>query len=164
MCGFPDNSDSWSRLIPSFEKTHHIIALNLPDYEKSNLSPGHFWGYTFHEIIAGLAIVMEPYYTNKHPIHLVGHDWGSFFCQLYTLHFEDRVTKLILLDGGKMDETGNRINAWLRFIYASWLAFCFLVSRISTVLSYLCIGLFPWFLMGPTYEVRYKRSIMLPCF
>eukprot|EP00588_Corethron_pennatum_P023298 CAMPEP_0194329480 /NCGR_PEP_ID=MMETSP0171-20130528/48476_1 /TAXON_ID=218684 /ORGANISM="Corethron pennatum, Strain L29A3" /LENGTH=266 /DNA_ID=CAMNT_0039090233 /DNA_START=142 /DNA_END=942 /DNA_ORIENTATION=- len=154
ISGYPDTSDSWKRLTPHFEKTHHIIALNLPDYHKSVLSKT--WGYSFPEMVTLLALAIEPHYKRGSPVHLVGHDWGSYVCQLYVRKLPDTVSKFVLLDVGKGDGKGPFL---LQMSYMLWLAFSFLMSRISSTVSILLITVYPWKIIGPTYDTNAPSTI-----
>ena len=97
LAGFPDHANRWSRLTPHFEDTHHIVALGLPGYQEDELPKSAFWGYTFQEIAAGLAEVIEPHYKAGSTIHLVGHDWGAFVVQLYVKKLSHTISKFIYL-------------------------------------------------------------------
>jgi len=154
ISGYPDTSDSWKRLTPHFEKTHHIVALNLPDYHKSVLSKT--WGYSFPEMVAALGFAIEPHYKRGSPVHLVGHDWGAFVCQLYVRNFPDTVSKFVMLDIGKGDQ---RHFPLLVVSYMLWLAFSFLVSKISPTVSYFLMTAYPWKIIGPTYDTDAPSTI-----
>lgn len=127
----------------------------MPGYELPKLPAGHFWGYSFDDIIAGLAAVIEPHYKTGSKIHLVGHDWGSTIVQLYAFRFPKTVDKLILVDVGKHGSDGLSLKEMLlTFGYQSWLSICFVVSRVSSRLALNLVMLYPWSFIGPTpYDV-----------
>ena len=160
LTGFPDLAKSWSRLSKHFEETHHIIALHLPDYEKKKLSSDHFWGYSFDEVVTGILTVIKPHYDAGSKIHLVGHDWGSFFAQKFETKYPNMLHKMILLDVGKkkMKEESFKDNI-LVFMYMSWLACAFLISRVSEILATIWTASYPWYCLGPCpYEVSLNIS------
>lgn len=161
LSGYPDTSDSWDRLTSGFQNSHHVVALNMPDYHKSSLS--RFWGYSFADTVAALGAAIEPHYKRGSPVHLVGHDWGSYICQLYVKKFPASVSKLVLLDVGKETVTYTKdfklVASLVRFSYMSWLAFCFIVSRLSSSISKVLINIYPWYLVGPC---PYETDVPVP--
>ena len=164
VAGFPDTATSWSRLSKHFEETHHIIALHLPDYEKEKLSSDHFWGYSFDEISSGLLEVIKPHYDAGSKIHLVGHDWGSLYAQILESKYPNLLHKLILLDVGKVKFTELSLKAIksniLILMYQIWLAFAFLISRVTETIALIWILSYPWDFIGPVpYDVSSKSYI-----
>uniref|UniRef100_A0A7S1BVF2 AB hydrolase-1 domain-containing protein n=1 Tax=Corethron hystrix TaxID=216773 RepID=A0A7S1BVF2_9STRA len=87
----------------------------MPDYHKSSLS--RFWGYSFADTVAALGAAIEPHYKRGSPVHLVGHDWGSYICQLYVKKFPASVSKLVLLDVGKETVHIPKISNWWLHLY-----------------------------------------------
>jgi pimeloyl-ACP methyl ester carboxylesterase len=147
LSGFPDSSDSWNRLAAQFEKTHHVITLAMPDYESKHLR--QWWGYSMTDIMNGLVAVIEPHVKRGSSIHLVGHDWGAAICMMYSQAYSNTITKLVLLDIGE-----RKAVCWRSLSYMLFLSWIFLVSRVSDILALLCIGLYPWGMLGPCpYEM-----------
>jgi pimeloyl-ACP methyl ester carboxylesterase len=159
--GFPDTSDSWSRLATQFEDSHHVIKIAMPDYEAKKLR--RFWGYSPEEIVKGLAFVIEPHWKKQSQVILVGHDWGSYICLLYLAAYPGTVHKFVTLDIGIRDKFD-----LVSICYMTYLAFVFLMSRIlPDQLALLFIALYPWKAIGPCpYEVRnlFNRFFFLLCF
>ncbi len=148
LCGFPDTSDSWSRLAPHFESSHHVIKIAMPDYENDRLR--RFWGYSPEDIVKGLALIVEPHWKKQSQVILVGHDWGSYICLLYLIAYPDTVHKFVTLDIGIRDTLD-----LVSVCYMTYLAFVFFMSRIlPDQLALLLIALYPWKFIGPCpYEV-----------
>lgn len=171
LCGFPDRAKSWSRITPHFEQTHHIIALHLPGYHQKDIISPHFLGYSFNDIVAGLAAVIEPHYKAGSKIHFVGHDWGSILVQLYAIQFPETLDKVVLLDVGKDDQEDFSLlalrNSVLTLMYFFWFAISFLISRISSIAATIFLACYPMPLLGPVpYEVCFCKPVefSLHCF
>lgn len=159
LSGFPDTSDSWSRLAVQFESSH-VVTLAMPDYEAPELR--RFWGYSIPDMVNGLAAVIEPHLKRGSPIYLVGHDWGAFICIYYVATYPKTVNKLVLLDIGLRDKFD-----LVSMCYMTYLSIVFLVSRVSDVLGLVLVGLYPWKAFGPCpYEVRFlfARILSIPGF
>lgn len=52
MAGWPDDHGTWSAVAPRFAKSHTIITLCMPDYDKPK--PTRWWGWKFGEIASML--------------------------------------------------------------------------------------------------------------
>lgn len=90
-------------------------------------------------------------------IHLVGHDWGSFFCQRYAHKYPEKISKLVLLDVGSLGEEGTP--AWMSILtlaYMAIFALSFVVSRlVSNWLAIFLLRCYPWKMIGPLpYETE----------
>ena len=119
-----------------------MIKLAMPDYESKNLR--QFWGYSLKEMTDGLAAVIKPHFERGSTIHLVGHDWGAGICMGYLQSYSKTVSKFVLLDVAERKKLCPR-----SLSYMLYLAFLFLVSRLSDNLALLLFGLYPWALFGP---------------
>jgi pimeloyl-ACP methyl ester carboxylesterase len=92
--GLGDDADTWAHLIPTLSQTHHIIALDLPGFGRSE-RPNRAYTLAFFE-----NVVLELMDTQQIPqAILVGHSLGAMICHTIALNHPERVTRLILLDG-----------------------------------------------------------------
>jgi len=82
--------------------------------------------------------------------------------QLYAKKFPETLSKVVLLDVGKSGNSfslSSAKNDLLMFMYTSWLATGFIISRISTRLAAFWISLYPWTSIGPCpYEKEKPAS------
>jgi len=149
MSGFPDDHNSFQKVAPSFESSHTIIRINMPDYEKTKLT--RFWGFPFYEILESLHEIILSVANKRGQVCLVGHDWGSFVSQLYISRFPNTVDKLFLLDVGHVNpRKTSRSNLLIILAYQSWIVMSFLVGRVTTTLiGDLMMAFYPWSAVGP---------------
>jgi pimeloyl-ACP methyl ester carboxylesterase len=163
LCGYPDTADMWSPIARHFEKTHHVVSINLPDYENDQLTK--LWGHSINGIVNGLHQILLSYKGSD--IYLVGHDWGSLVCQFYAERFPRSIVKLVMLDVGKSERGGaldiiaykKPLSGIVLISYFSCLAICFIISRLSETLALYLISIYPWETIGPVMKkVRFEFS------
>ena len=149
LAGFPDDQSSFNKVAPAFEDTHTVVKLCMPDYDKRKL--GRFLGYPFYEILESLHALLSLYKQKNGELTLVGHDWGSFICQLYVHRFPETVDRLVLLDVGYINPKRATLHTLVVFLsYQTWLCFSFLLGRLTfTILGDIMMGIYPWRLIGP---------------
>jgi len=132
-----------------FEENYHVITMAMPDYDGNQLR--RFWGYSFTDMVDGLAFVIEPYLKKKSQVILVGHDWGAAIGFLYLSAYPGTVDKFVTLDIGRKENVD-----WVQIFYMTYLAIVFLLSRvIPDRLASLFMALYPWKAIGPCpYETE----------
>ena len=92
--GLGDDADTWAHLIPALSQTHHVIALDLPGFGRSE-KPNRAYTLSFFE-----SVVLELMDTQQiSQAVLVGHSLGAMICHTIALNHPELVNKLVLLDG-----------------------------------------------------------------
>ena len=147
ISGFPDSHNSFDKVYPHFEATHHVIVCVMPDHDKK--AGTRLMGHSFPSIVAALAKAMEPAHEIGSPITLVGHDWGSYVSQRLTAAHPKLIHRLVILDVGYGFQTKS---LHIVLAYQFYLAFAFLVSRIPLIgnfLGLIMLAIYPWKCIGP---------------
>eukprot|EP00750_Incisomonas_marina_P017325 INCI20234.1.p1 GENE.INCI20234.1~~INCI20234.1.p1 ORF type:complete len:277 (-),score=23.26 INCI20234.1:98-928(-) len=152
MSGFPDLHNSFDKVYPQFEETHHVIVCIMPDYDKKHLS--RFFGHPFSSIVEALRDLLSEA-KECGDITLVGHDWGSYVVQRFAAAHPDMVQRLCVMDVGY----GVHAKSLPVILgYQMWLCFAFLISRIPLIGKYIAMilmAVYPWKCFGPTpHEYR----------
>eukprot|EP00388_Colpodella_angusta_P022175 GDKJ01056597.1.p1 GENE.GDKJ01056597.1~~GDKJ01056597.1.p1 ORF type:complete len:280 (+),score=44.87 GDKJ01056597.1:69-908(+) len=98
--GFPDSETMWYSMLPSM-KGHRSLLLNLP-------TCGPFKGKTetFDETLSRFKKTVDIYRKNGEKIHVIGHDFGSFYTQIFTTRYSEIVEKVYLIDIGAFFNAG----------------------------------------------------------
>jgi len=148
--GYPDLFNSFEKVYPAFESTHHIVLCVMPDYEKNGTST--FFGRTFEETVASLHEKVQQCLDvgGAGSVMLVGHDWGSYVAQRYVVTHPDTISKLVLLDVGSGEPKLSYLPVMVA--YQLWSALIFIVSRIPILgkfLGLILAAVFPWRMIGP---------------
>ena len=130
MAGFPDNCTSgWGDVLPQeLEKTHHLLFLCLPDFQKGNkvFKP---WGYSFKEIVERMHNTIQSVNKTNEKILLVGHDWGAQLSLLYENRYPQFVGKVVLLDVGLLKPPELPIvDLLLILLYQFWFAIAYIIA------------------------------------
>jgi pimeloyl-ACP methyl ester carboxylesterase len=147
--GFPDSYNSFDKVYPSFLKTHHVILVIMPYYDKANMWFPHFLGPSFDSITESLHTILQPSRSSNSRIVLCGHDWGAFCVSRYVATHPTTVHKMILLDVSAYPDP-THLPLIISYQLASVLSF--LLSRLPLlgfILGLIPIVLYPWKTIGP---------------
>lgn len=74
--GFPDNQDTWDRIVPLLEPHFHVVTYDVRGAGGSS-APDTRKGYRMNRLIDDLVAVIERVSPDGGSVHLVGHDWGG---------------------------------------------------------------------------------------
>lgn len=74
--GYPDNQDTWDRIVPLLEPDFHVVTYDVRGAGRSS-APETRKGYRIKRLLDDLVAVMERVRPDGGPVHLVGHDWGG---------------------------------------------------------------------------------------
>jgi len=163
LSGFCDDHGSFSEVVPSFQDSHTVVTMVMPDYDTQELSS--FWGYNLGEITKMFSTSLDELVPEGDKATLVAHDWGAAVAQIY-LHAagNQRVDRLVLMDvGAKIPTDAANMRAVMP--YQLWLSFSFLIERctlpiIGTLMAFV---LFPWKAIGPCpYETKMPKRTSGP--
>lgn len=76
--GYPDNSSVWDGVVHRLAERYRVVTYDVRGAGRSD-RPGQRAAYRLDTLVDDLAAVLEAV-SPDHPVHLVGHDWGSIQC------------------------------------------------------------------------------------
>lgn len=117
--GFPDNQDTWDRIVPILEPLFHVVTYDVRGAGASS-APDSRKGYRINRLVDDLVAVIERVRPDGGPVHLVGHDWGSV--QLWAAVMREgtdqrlagRIASYTSISGPGLDLIGNFVSSGLR--------------------------------------------------
>jgi pimeloyl-ACP methyl ester carboxylesterase len=99
--GFGGNKDTWNWVVPEWNDTYHVIAIDLPGHGESVSKKT--LGYTMTEQAEKLHTFLEAKKIKQ--IYLFGHSMGGAIAVHYTVNHKENVNALILIDSMGMVQT-----------------------------------------------------------
>lgn len=106
--GYPDTSAVWDATAARLEADHHVIAYDVRGHGAST-APATAAGYRLEHLMEDLAAVIDAT-SPGHPVHLVGHDWGSIAGWEAAATLAGRLASFTSISGPGLDHMGH----WLR--------------------------------------------------
>lgn len=105
------SSGNWYDLIsPLLSKDFRIVAPDQRGHGKTTQSTG---GYDWHTLSQDIAGLMD--YAGIQQAAVMGHSWGGHVASSVAAHQSQRVTKLIMIDGGIIDARLSPDGTWEGF-------------------------------------------------
>lgn len=83
----------WQDQLQLLAKNYHVLAIELPGFDKVGEDPSHYSMPYFSEVIHR--------FTSRyigHPYFLIGHSMGGAIALRHALYYPDEVTRLVLVD------------------------------------------------------------------
>ena len=74
--GFPDNRQVWDRVVDDLERDYRVATYDVRGAGESS-TPAMRAGYRMNRLVDDLVAVLDEVASDRRPVHLVGHDWGS---------------------------------------------------------------------------------------
>jgi abhydrolase domain-containing protein 6 len=108
--GLGTSSSSWVRILPSLISTSNIVAIDLPGFGFSTLSPNTPY-LTLKKFDRVLAAFVEQALPPR--ITLLGHSLGGWIAMRFSLRFPSMVDKLILVNPAGVYYPGVEVQAEL---------------------------------------------------
>ena len=94
--GWMDMSASFQFLVDNLQQDWHVIAPDWRGFGQTEFSPGH--SYWFPNYVADLDAILL-HYSPDEPVRLLGHSMGGNISSIYAGVRQDRVRKLVNLEG-----------------------------------------------------------------
>ena len=104
--GLASQAHIWDLVAPRLSDAFHVIAI---DQRGHGLSDKPDTGYDFATITADLDAILNALHTSRDRVVLAGHSWGGNVALQYAVDHPDRVSGLVLIDGGFL-QVGDRID------------------------------------------------------
>ena len=93
--GLGTSSSTWVKMLPSLNKSHRMIAVDLPGFGFSTVNSER--GFcTLSEHVEVLSSLM--YAVTETPVILLGQSFGGWLCCRYAASHRERVKHLVLVD------------------------------------------------------------------
>jgi pimeloyl-ACP methyl ester carboxylesterase len=92
--GFPDYSESWSRLTPALNDAYRTAAMDTRGYNLSD-KPKGVEAYAMPNLVADIAAVIKAEGRDKAIV--VGHDWGAAQAWAFAFARPEMLDKLVIL-------------------------------------------------------------------
>jgi pimeloyl-ACP methyl ester carboxylesterase len=83
----------WFTTIPVLAKTHHVIALDLPGFGKSQSPKGRFSPLNYAQVLDDVVM-----HYSKGALSVIGHSMGGAVSLYFAGQYPEKVEKLILVD------------------------------------------------------------------
>ncbi|CAL8273625.1 unnamed protein product [Arctogadus glacialis] len=93
--GFPEFWFSWRYQLREFKSEFRVVAVDMRGYGESDV-PLSVESYRFEHLVTDVRDIVE--YLGYNRCCLVGHDWGGTVAWLFSIHYPEMVTKLIVLN------------------------------------------------------------------
>lgn len=108
--GFPDNSLVWQKVAERLATLFRVVAYDVRGAGESSI-PSSTNAYKITYLVEDLAAVINAV-SPHHPIHLVGHDWGSIQCweAVTTPLLQDKIASFTSISGPSLDHAAY----WIR--------------------------------------------------
>ncbi len=94
--GLGDHGGSWSNIAPQLKSQYHVVVPDLAGHAESAPAEGPL---SVGTVLAALSDIIDHESPGK-PVILVGNSLGAWVAMLYAEKHPDRVTRLVLVDGG----------------------------------------------------------------
>lgn len=94
--GFPDNSNTFSKQVAYFAKSHTVVCPTLRGYPPSDMPEVAEESYALSAVIGDIIVVLDHFRAKKAIIG--GHDFGGAVVQLLALLHPERVEGLIIIN------------------------------------------------------------------
>ncbi len=104
--GLASQAHIWDLVAPRLSDSFHVIAI---DQRGHGLSDKPDRGYDFATITFDLDAILQALIPSRDQAVLAGHSWGGNVALQYAVDHPDRVSGLILIDGGFL-QVGDRID------------------------------------------------------
>jgi len=104
--GLASQAHIWDLLAPQLSDSFHVIAI---DQRGHGLSDKPDSGYDFATIANDLDAILNVLNASRDRVVLAGHSWGGNVAVQYAVDHPDRVSGLILIDGGFL-QIGDRLD------------------------------------------------------
>ena len=108
--GYPDNHAVWDGLAAELGDRFRVVTYDVRGAGESD-QPSSRAGYRVPRLVEDLRAVVDAV-SDGHPVHLLGHDWGSVQCwpALTDSRLAGRIASYTSVSGPSLDHTG----AWTR--------------------------------------------------
>jgi pimeloyl-ACP methyl ester carboxylesterase len=93
--GFPDFWYSWAHQMEVLSPHYKTIAIDNRAYNQSD-KPEGIENYQMEHLLGDILAVINDLGLQK--INLVGHDWGGVICWQFTMHHQELVERLVILN------------------------------------------------------------------
>jgi len=104
--GLASQAHIWDLVAPRLSDDFHVVAI---DQRGHGLSDKPDSGYDFATLTSDLAAILGALHATRDRAVLAGHSWGGNVALQYAVDQPDRVSGLILIDGGFL-QVGDRID------------------------------------------------------
>ena len=104
--GLASQAHIWDLVAPRLIDSFRVMAIDQRGYGLSD-KPDH--GYDFTTMTSDLDAILQAQHASRDRAVLAGHSWGGNVALQYAVDYPDRVSGLILIDGGFL-QVGDRFD------------------------------------------------------
>ncbi|MEV5800238.1 SDR family oxidoreductase [Streptomyces collinus] len=110
--GYPDSKEVWSEVAARLAERFHVVLYDVRGHGRSTAPRPLRGGFTLAKLTDDFLAVADAV-SPDHPVHLVGHDWGSVQSWEFVTvgRTEGRIASFTSMSGPSLDHFGHWINA-----------------------------------------------------
>lgn len=108
--GYPDSKEVWSEVAARLAGHFHVVMYDVRGHGRSSAPQPLRGGFTLEKLTDDFLAVADAV-SPDHPVHLVGHDWGSVQAWEFTTvkRTEGRIASFTSMSGPSLDHFGHWI-------------------------------------------------------
>ena len=112
--GYPDNQRVWDLVAQRLADSHHVVTYDVRGAGKSD-KPTARQDYRMRNLVADFKAVADAV-SPDHPVHLVGHDWGSIqsWAAVTDPDVQQRIASYTSISGPSLDHVGQWMKTRMR--------------------------------------------------